>query len=236
MKCWRFDIRRDLFKYVDEALPLQTCERIERHLVGCADCRDQVERLRDTQDLLAELPVQTPEDDRWIAIRRAVRSSPSQPPHVPSRASWANPFRFAAAGTLAIGVACLGGYLFLTDGFRDRDGLFSQSGTFSADKSREFIPVPLSHVGKDPNPHIVTEGYVVDMKVDEDDGDVVFKLVDDKSDPNHFIVCEIIEPIAVSRPKPGSKVRVYGVSRFDDKPNHHWQELHPVLGIETVHP
>lgn len=236
MKCWRFDIRRDLFKYVDEALPLPACERIERHLIGCADCRDQVERLRDAQDLLAELPLQTPEDDRWIAIRRAVRSSPAQPQRVPNRVSWAKPFRFAAVGTLAVGVACLGGYLFLTSVFHDREGFFSRTAPLPTEKSRDFTPVPLARVGKVPSPHIVTEGYVVDMKVDEDDGDVVFKLVDDKSDPNHFIVCEIIEPISVSRPKPGSKVRVYGVSRFDDKPNHRWQELHPVLGIETVHP
>lgn len=236
MTCWRFDIRRDLFKYVDEALPLPACERIERHLKVCADCRDRVERLRDTQDLLADLPIQTPEDDRWIAIRRAVRSSPSQPLPIPNRSLFAKPFRFAAVGTLALATACLGGYLLLSGTVRDKDGLFSKSLPFSNEKSREFTSVPLANVGKVADPHIVTEGYVVDMKVDENDGDVVFKLVDDKSDPNHFIVCEIIEPISVNRPRPGSKVRVYGVSRFDDKPNHHWQELHPVLNIETVHP
>lgn len=234
MTCWRFDIQRDLFRYADEALSLPARERIERHLESCADCRARVGRLRDTQDLLAELPLQTPEDDRWIAIRRAVRSAPPAP--VANRSRFATPFRVAAVGTLALAAACLGGYLLLAGPARDKAGPFTKSIPFSNEKSREFTPVPLAHVGKVADPHIVTEGYVVDMKVDEDDGDVVFKLVDDKGDPNHFVVCEIIEPISVNRPRPGSKVRVYGVSRFDDKPNHRWQELHPVLNIETVHP
>jgi hypothetical protein len=234
MTCWRFDIRRDLFKYVDEALTLPACERIERHLMDCADCRDQVERLRNAQDLIAELPLQTPEDERWIAIRRAVRSSPSQPVAAPIPSLFAKPFRFAAVGMLALGTVGL--VTLVTFNSLNRESFTSRLTAFTSEQPREFTPVPISRVGEVSAPHIVTEGYVVDMKIDEDDGDYTFKLVDDKNDPNHFVVCEIIEPITIARPQPGSKVRVYGVSRFDNKPNHKWQEVHPVLGIETVHP
>ncbi|MEK6406526.1 MAG: hypothetical protein AABN34_06145 [Acidobacteriota bacterium] len=32
----------------------------------------------------------------------------------------------------------------------------------------------------------------------------------------------------------GSRVRVYGVSRYDSQDNHNWYEVHPVLNIELV--
>ena len=69
---------------------------------------------------------------------------------------------------------------------------------------------------------------------DEKDGDLKFKLVEDIAQPSPFIVCEIISPIKIDAPVVGSRVRVYGVSRYDAEVGREWYEVHPVLNIEAV--
>ncbi len=59
-------------------------------------------------------------------------------------------------------------------------------------------------------------------------------LVDDLRQSGPFVVCEIIDSIKIQPPMVGSRVRVYGVSRFDNKEDHRWYEVHPVLNIEVV--
>jgi hypothetical protein len=81
----------------------------------------------------------------------------------------------------------------------------------------------------------MAEGYVSEVSVNDEDGDLSFKLVDDLGQPGPFIVCEIIDPIKLAAPAVGSRVRVYGVSRYDGQADHNWYEVHPVLNIEVVH-
>lgn len=239
MGCWRFDIRRLLFKYVDETLPFAAIDKTERHLEGCPACRERVNRLRNALSVLDGLSVIAPPDDHWAAIRRGIRESAPRPAAVPMRPVFGR-YQFAAVGAvLLLTVGALATVFYLPESREKREresaGL---SGGLPRKDLREFTPVPIARVGQNRQPHIVTEGYVVAMKIneEEDDGDYVFKLVDDQDDPNHFVVCEIIQPISVAPPRPGSKVRVYGVSRYDDKADHKWQEVHPVLNIETVNP
>ena len=71
--------------------------------------------------------------------------------------------------------------------------------------------------------------------MDEEDGDLMFKLVEDVSQPQPFIICEIINPINFAPPTVGSRVKVYGVSRYDADEGRHWHEVHPVLALEKVH-
>jgi len=97
----------------------------------------------------------------------------------------------------------------------------------------DFHAVAISDIGSNTEPHVVAEGYVSEIRHDEEDGDLVFKLVDDPHREAPFIVCEIINPISMVPPAVGSHVRVYGVSRFDAKADHRWYELHPVLNIEA---
>ena len=70
----------------------------------------------------------------------------------------------------------------------------------------------------------------------DEDGDLSFKLVDELGRPGPFIICEIIDPIKLAPPSVGSRVRVYGVSRYDGQMDHNWYEVHPVLNIEVVRP
>lgn len=103
---------------------------------------------------------------------------------------------------------------------------------YEADLER-FQAVSILDLPRNTMPHIVTEGYVSELRLDPD-GDMTFRLVEDINDPNPFIVCEIIKPIRIPAPAIGSRVRVYGVSRYDGQPDRQWYEVHPVLNIEVV--
>jgi len=98
----------------------------------------------------------------------------------------------------------------------------------------EFHLVNIGDIEHNSKPHVVAEGYVSELRVNDEDGDLSFKLVDDLANQGTFIVCEIIDPIRLKPPAVGSRVRVYGVSRYDGQTNHNWYEVHPVLNIEVL--
>jgi hypothetical protein len=99
----------------------------------------------------------------------------------------------------------------------------------------EFQPVSISGMENNTKPHVVAEGYVSEIiKNEEGDGDLTFKLAERPDQPSPFIVCEIIQPIHIAPPALGSRVRVYGVSRYDAGAGRNWYEVHPVLNIEAV--
>ena len=100
---------------------------------------------------------------------------------------------------------------------------------------RDRVTVNIADIRETGNPHVMTEGYVSEVMVNDEDGDLSFKLVNDLGRPGPFIVCEIIDPIKLAPPSVGSRVRVYGVSRYDGQADHNWYEVHPVLNIEVVH-
>jgi hypothetical protein len=98
----------------------------------------------------------------------------------------------------------------------------------------EFKPVSISHMAQTVEPHVVTEGYVTEANVREEDGDRVFKLVENPNRSGPFVICEVIDSLNMPVPPVGSRVRVYGVSRYDGKSDHQWQEVHPVLNIQML--
>jgi hypothetical protein len=98
----------------------------------------------------------------------------------------------------------------------------------------EFHEVNIADIETNTEPHVVAEGYVAEVRVNDEDGDLSFKLVESLHQAEPFIVCEIIDPIKLMPPPVGSRVRVYGVSRYDGKTDHNWYEVHPVLSIEMV--
>jgi hypothetical protein len=97
-----------------------------------------------------------------------------------------------------------------------------------------FHPVEIADMERSTKAHVVAEGYVSELRLNDEDGDLRFKLVEHPNSHEPFIVCEIIDPIKLEPPPVGSRVRVYGVSRFDKNENHLWYEVHPVLNIEVV--
>lgn len=59
--------------------------------------------------------------------------------------------------------------------------------------------------------------------VGEGDGDVHIKL---QSRSGKFIIAECIPKLPCLKPKAGTRITVYGITRWD--PEHQWAEVHPV--------
>jgi Anti-sigma-K factor rskA. len=226
-------------RYVTDELTPDGVRRIEDHLLDCGDCRDTVARLRSGQRFAAQLPRITPQRDVWDAIEAAIDREDTQPAHparTTSRAAawrrWLLTPRFALA---AIAGAMLLSVVFVTLHHRaapeqETAGLKS----LEAVDWDEFHPVRISDIESNTKPHVVAEGYVSEVRVNDEDGDLSFRLVDNLGEQERFIVCEIIDPIRLKPPAVGSRVRVYGVSRYDGEHDHNWYEVHPVLNIEVV--
>ena len=89
-----------LTEYLDGRLRSQTRERLERVMAGCADCRLEMESLRDTVAMLRQLPVMAPRRSfimsapPQVATQAVQRARPISPFRVPQ---WA----YAGAASVA---------------------------------------------------------------------------------------------------------------------------------------
>jgi hypothetical protein len=235
MKCLRFDLWKNFSPYLDNELSASKVSQIEDHLLDCNSCRARLAHLRDGQRFATQLERRKPLDDRWEAIAAALDNSPVQPVAAKGRLIEWRHFRLSpwfAVGALGVMVIVLSAVL-VTQNKEPREIVATQ--IFGAMDLDEFHPVSISDIENNTRPHIVAEGYVSEVNFsDEKDGDLKFKLVEDIAQPSPFIVCEIISPIKIDAPVVGSRVRVYGVSRYDAEVGREWYEVHPVLNIEAV--
>lgn len=235
MKCWRINLRRDLVRYVTDELPADGVRRVEAHLLDCGDCRDAVAHLRSGQRFAAQLPRVKPQGDAWGRIEAAIDREDARREPATGGVGWRAVGFGPRLAFAAVAFVLLLSAVFIALHRRaaseeEPAGLPS----FAAADWREFQPVSISGIGSNTKPHVVAEGYVSEVRIDEKDGDLTFKLVDNLDAQDRFIVCEIIEPIRLQPPAVGSRVRVYGVSRYDAERDHNWYEVHPVLNIEVV--
>jgi len=229
MKCLRFDIRRTFSLYLTGELEAQAVKRVEDHLIDCGPCRTNLARLRNGHRLAQQMPRFTPERDPWTAIEAAIEARPAK---LPGRTiGWREMVFKPGFAIGAIGVAALIAALVVATnrGVNAEAPLIAEAIDLS-----EFHTVSIADIEQNQKPHVMTEGYVSEVRVDDKDGDLRFKLVDELGRPGPFIVCEIIDPIKLKAPPVGSRVRVYGVSRYDGQADHNWYEVHPVLNIEVV--
>jgi hypothetical protein len=243
MKCLRFDLWKNYSWYVDGALGDHTVRKVESHLLDCNDCRVRVVRLHDGQRLATQLPRLKPSRDGWGAIEAALNSqtedSATIKPEVLSRltprgpASWQ---QVLTSPNFAIAIFAVALMVFSAVLLWDKQKPRPLEGTplVRAFDGSNFRPVLISEIAKNTAPHVVAEGYVTEVKIDRDDGNYKFKLVENIRQSEPFIICEIITPINIEPPTVGSRVRVYGVSRYDAEEGRRWHEVHPVLNIETV--
>ena len=247
MKCWRIDIHRRFSLYLSGELPPDRVQRVEDPLLDCGTCRDRLAHLRLGHRLAMQMPRVTPARDPWDAIEAAIDReaasgarekllAPGASSLGPLAAAWRkrllNPA--FALGLIAIVMTVL---LVVQSRPANRYAAPEQEiglATFEAIDRGEFHAVSISDIERNNKPHIVAEGYVSEVRVNDEDGDLSFKLVDSLQSEGPFIVCEIIDPIKLAPPPVGSRVRVYGVSRYDGQDNHNWYEVHPVLNIEVV--
>jgi len=225
MRCWRIDIQRNLVRYVHGELSLEALGRLEDHLLDCGGCRTQVERIRRGDHFARLMPGSTLGRDPWPEIEKAIQGG--QQPRTARNRRGMN-IRPALAYISIVLSLVLGGLLVLV-GQQFNGGAIGDEIDLD-----EFHPVKISDIERTSLPHVVAEGYVSEVRSNDEDGDLCFRLVDDLRESGPFVVCEIIDSIKVRPPSVGSRVRVYGVSRFDSKDDHRWYEVHPVLNIEIV--
>jgi hypothetical protein len=221
MKCLRFDFHKKFPLFIQGRLDLESVRKIEDHLVQCEECRAELSNVMKADQLVRNLPRIAAANDSWEKLqpqlKRSVRILPAPTPRLAMLAS--------AAAALAI-VTFFAFFLRMPH-------FGTQKLQTKFDPSR-YQQVALSKFSDAEEPHVTTVGYVSDIQVDEEEGDLMFKLVDDLHRPTHFVVCEIIAPIKLNVPAPGSRIRVYGVSRYDAQADHQWFEVHPVVSIESA--
>lgn len=238
MRCLRFDLWKNFTPYIDGELDAKTVKRVEKHVLDCNDCRLRLARFRDGQRFAKSLPQETPHYNIWemVALELEADENPAPFISMPRKESfsWRRVLTspLLASTMLTIAILVLGFSFF----FNKQKTEFSQA--FAVDRpfdAKNFRPVSISDIQNNTKTHVVAEGYVAEVHMDEEDGDLMFKLVDDVSQPQPFIVCEIISTINVAPPTVGSRVKVYGVSRYDADEGRNWHEVHPVLALEKVH-
>lgn len=222
MNCWRMDLWQKMTAYVHGALSADLVSKLEDHLADCESCRERLEELRLADVAATHLSLREAPDSAWEAIEKII-SSPKAP-HSTPRPRY---LKQAFAGAAALFVV---GFLFLI--WNEGPALLEHdTDQYYAVQYRE---VALRDIPSTAEPHVATEGYVSEVSVDAEEGDTMFRLVDNLQRPNHFVICEIIPPLGMKVPQIGSRIRVYGVSRYDGKAEHQWFELHPVLNIEPA--
>ena len=235
MKCWRIDLRRSFSLYVIGELDVTEVKRIEDHLLDCGSCRTRIARLRNGHRLAQEAPRLTPKRDAWAAIEAAIETRQSLPAQSARGGGRWREVVFRPGFALAvIGVAALIAAILVSSAKRSSGEEPAGQLIANAIDLSEFHKVNIADIEQNQMPHVMAEGYVSEVRVNDEDGDLCFKLVDDLGRPGPFIVCEIIDPIKLRAPAVGSRVRVFGVSRYDGQADHNWYEVHPVLNIEVV--
>jgi hypothetical protein len=230
MKCWRIDLRRDFSRYLDKELSPRDIKRIEDHLLDCGECRTRIARMQTGHRFARQMPRVMPERDPWPAIEAAIERQQNSTYQLPVkqpqlRPHWQRLVTAKFAGVAAFLLLSVFVLMKLTSPIKWAAPPIDRA---------EFHEVNISEIEHNTEPHVVAEGYVTEVRINDEDGDLSFKLVESLHQAEPFIVCEIIDPIKLMPPPVGSRVRVYGVSRYDGKTDHQWYEVHPVLSIEMV--
>lgn len=235
MKCWRINLHRNFSRYLDGELKPDEVKRLENHLLDCGWCRAQLSRLRDGQRLAQRMSRPALKNDPWNAIEKAISSEPqntSTPATAPIQLSEGWRGLIYRPGPIIVLTALLFLSVLLI-AVSTRSPIDKKTRYGENLDTADFQAVTISNIHNNTRPHVVTEGFVSEVRIDTD-GDLTFRLVEDLKHPEPFVVCEIIPPIFLNPPAIGSRVRVYGVSRYDNQPGREWYEVHPVLNIETV--
>ncbi|HSP06952.1 MAG TPA: zf-HC2 domain-containing protein, partial [Acidobacteriota bacterium] len=169
MNCWRFDLWQKMTAYVHGELPAELVSRLEDHLSECESCRLRLERVQKSDQFAGHLPLSGANDDSWKKIEDRIRISRRLPEREqPSR------YLFHAAAGVASLLAVFFIFVFYSDGMRS----FLDRGAEEF-YSNQYREVSLRDIPNSAEPHVYTEGYVSEVRMDREEGDTMFRLVDD---------------------------------------------------------
>lgn len=240
MSCWRFGLRRKFVPYLEGKIPDQGAKRLERHLSDCEDCRVMFLRLRAGHQFAQQLrpfePKGAPDAPEFEAMIAGIGEMAR------GRHRWARmrerlfDIRTSPRAVQALMVLVVVQLAILV--VLNRKVLFGEHGSAlmkpSALDFSDFHPLSIQELQTNTTPHVVTEGYVRDVHFDEEERTMHFKLVQIPHVPELFIMCEIIGESGIPVPYEGSRVRVYGVTRYDAQTGREYHEVNPVLNIAVL--
>ena len=240
MGCWRFDLRRKFVPYLEGRIPPGEAKRLEKHMCACRHCQVLFVRLRAGHRWAQELghiePEAVPVAPEFAAGRAEVAGA------VAGRRRWARlgeswiDALITPRGVLVLSLLVLAQSALLV--VSNRKALFGERAVVAAKPGaldvRDFHPLRIPELPSNTKTRIATEGYVRNVHVDEEENTLHFLLAEIPEGSGPFVVCEIMSPLVMSIPREGSRVRVYGVARYDAQPGRHWHEVNPVLNIDVL--
>lgn len=240
MRCWRFKLRKKFMAYLEGSLRPDEAKRLEKHLADCELCRAMFMRLRAGHKLAQQLPHLSTEADQRIPEFEAMMADMGEMAtarHGWIR-TWENWLYALATPRVVQGLIALVLALLALVVVSNRRVLFGERKSIAAQSSAldfsGFHPLSIPDLPTNTRPHIATEGYVRDVRVDKEEGTLHFRLAEMPQGAGPFVVCEILIPISMALPREGSRVRVYGVARYDAQPGREWHEVNPVLNIAVL--
>jgi len=233
-------LRRKFVAFLDGELPPGEKERLEHHLAGCAECRSLLERIREGRRLVLEID---PLELRGVLRPPDYRALSESAGDVHSgRRGWARLGRAWSSALTAphlvrilVAIVILQTALLAVTNRRILFGAREHPPAEAAGLDFGRFPVlAIPEFSSNTLPHIAAEGYVSEIRLDAEEKTLHFKLAETSREQEPFVVCEIINPARMPVPREGSRVRVYGVSRYDAQQGRQWHEINPVLNIDVL--
>ncbi len=237
MSCWHFRLRRKFIPYLEGKIPSHGAKRLEKHLSDCEYCRAMFVRLRAGHQFAQQLRPFEPKGALDASEFEAMM--PDIGEMARGRRRWARMwdrwFDIRTTPRLVQALMVLVVVQLAILVVLNRKVLFGERGSAlvkpSALDFSHFRPLSIPELQTNTTPHVVTEGYVRDVHFDEEERTMHFNLVQIPQGSELFIVCEIISRSGIPVPDEGSRVRVYGVARYDAQTGRKWNEVNPVLNI-----
>jgi hypothetical protein len=235
-----FHLRRKLVAYLEGEVPRRTAARLEKHLAGCRGCSALLARLRVGHQAAREIgrigpgTAHRPQGFRelWAALgpkldpqARSARARPGIPHGLAASPAFRTFVTVALAGAVILVMA-------------GRMGLRRSAERPAASPDfreyRDFTGVRIAEFPSQSSSRVFTEGFVRDVYFDEQEKTLHIKLVERPQKSEPFVICEIPKPDGMVLPREGSRIRVYGMARFDAQPGRGWHEVNPVLTLAVL--
>jgi hypothetical protein len=240
MNCRCLFLRRKFVPYLEGGIPPRQAERLNRHLSGCRECGEFLTRLRAGHQagrqfgrVGPEIARRPPDFEELGADIRGVLNGRGIPERTGRSVLHALTTSLAVRAFIVLALA-LSFFLLHSN----RIILWRAGGKAAmpskARDFRDFIPLRITDFSSNTKSSVVTEGFVRDVYFDREEKTLHIKLVDVQKKEEPFVICEILSPGRMTIPREGSRVRVYGMARYDSQPGRGWNEVNPVMNIDVL--
>ena len=226
--------------YLEGSLPARKAARLERHLGECASCRALLGRLQAGHRLAERLDRGGPDGaDGAPELKDLLTDVEGAPGRrhlfAGTWESWLDLVTTrGAVQALAVIVVALLVLLAVTNRRPSPGGPALAGLRPGALDVRDFHPLRIGELPTNTRPYVATEGFVRDVHIDAEEKTMHFKLAESADAASPYIICEIMRRAEIPVPVEGSRVRVYGVARFDAQAGRGWHEVNPVLEIAVL--